>query len=75
MDLNERMTLKVGEEVRVELSNFGHKSQGFDATIVGKYPSFAKVKDDKGMIRSISYSYITKKPVTPSTSPAPTVTT
>lgn len=64
--------LKVRDKVHIEQSNFGHKSSGFDAEIVALYPSFAKVKDATGAIRSVSYGYIKNKLVIPSTSPVNT---
>ena len=57
--------LKIGDKVHIEQSNFGHKSSGFDAEIVAIFPSFAKVRDATGIIRSVSYSYIKHKLVAP----------
>jgi hypothetical protein len=49
--------LKVGEMVSVQMAHY----QAFQAQIVALFPQFAKVKDNVGVIRRVTYSDIKEK--------------
>ncbi|GEM_PF-4980766 len=62
--------LKIKDRVNIKQSNFGRKGPDFDAEIVALYPSFAKVRDAAGTVRSVPYCDIKNKLATPETSPS-----